>query len=522
MTRAESRTHSSSPEKIAPASVDIRPLFAPIDEILVCGGDQRLTLSRPARRNMYGCTPAPCPGLIDFASSTASSISEEAYARALAARSEYLARVAGEGSAGALEAMTRDLRLSLLAQLQLQDSGTGTVFAASGTDAQIDALFVAKALLGTPLTTIVVGSDQTGSGTAFTARGQHFSNMTAGGGEAGKGGPIAGLTDGIRKLDIPFYADGAFRTPAEMDDAVLEAAETVIAEGSAIVLQTMDASKFGWRAPSDACVAQIAERWPGRVQVVVDACQLRISPDRLAAALGKGFIVLVTGSKFFTGPAFSGALLLPQALGAKLARIGQVPPGLSAYSAQYDWPAALPAIRRQLPARANFGQWLRWEAALEEMRLYHAVPQRVRDDMRALLADRIERQVAASPCLRLLRFGAVKDTTMFPVLPHRDGLPLPAAQCAVLYQAMRRDLSAMAETDSDRRIAHAPCQIGQPVPLAEGAALRISLSARTIRQCWSAQDDIAQANTGRTLEDIATLIEKLNFAIRHIDRVASP
>ncbi len=60
-----------------------------IDEFLVSGGYCWLTLSNDCQ-NAYGCTPFPAPGLIDFASSTASSISPQGYARARIAREELL------------------------------------------------------------------------------------------------------------------------------------------------------------------------------------------------------------------------------------------------------------------------------------------------------------------------------------------------------------------------------------------------------------------------------------------------
>jgi hypothetical protein len=52
---------------------------------------------------------------------------------------------------------------------------------------------------------------------------------------------------------------------------------------------------------------------PGGVDVIVDACQGRIVPETVAAYLRRGWPVVVTGSKFFGGPAFSGAVLFPQA-----------------------------------------------------------------------------------------------------------------------------------------------------------------------------------------------------------------
>ena len=41
---------------------------------------------------------------------------------------------------------------------------------------------------------------------------------------------------------------------------------------------------------------------------------MRLGRTRLQKYLDRGYLVLVTGSKFFTGPPFSGALLVPSAL----------------------------------------------------------------------------------------------------------------------------------------------------------------------------------------------------------------
>ena len=61
-------------------------LFAPLDRLLGCGGDPRLRLNPATAANEYGCQPSPCPETLSFASSTATSISARAYARAGQAR----------------------------------------------------------------------------------------------------------------------------------------------------------------------------------------------------------------------------------------------------------------------------------------------------------------------------------------------------------------------------------------------------------------------------------------------------
>lgn len=59
------------------------------------------------------------------------------------------------------------------------------------------------------------------------------------------------------------------------DAEVMRAIENSLAQGRRVLLQTMDSSKLGWRAPSAACLDEIARRWPRKVQVAVDACQAR-------------------------------------------------------------------------------------------------------------------------------------------------------------------------------------------------------------------------------------------------------
>ena len=92
------------------------------------------------------------------------------------------------------------------------------VFSPSGTDAQLQALFLVRAILGTTLATIIVGADQTGSGTAHTSCGRHFSDRTSLGVDVQKGASITGLYEGVRSVDVPFCdATGHLRSDREMD-----------------------------------------------------------------------------------------------------------------------------------------------------------------------------------------------------------------------------------------------------------------------------------------------------------------
>src|SRR5260370_8474970 len=94
--------------------------------------------------------------------------------------------------------------------------------------------------------------------------------------------------------------------------------------------------------------------------------------------LDRGYMVIVTGSKFFTGPPFSGALLVPAGLSKALGAVTDVASGFLEYFSRSDWPRNWPALRSGFPIRANLRQWLRWEAALAEIPAYSGLPHQLR------------------------------------------------------------------------------------------------------------------------------------------------
>jgi len=314
----------------------------------------------------------------------------------------------------------------------------------------------------------------------------------------------------LESIDIAFSKpNGEFRSLSEMDEATLNAVEAAVSRDRNVLLQAMDASKFGWRAPSDGCLDTIAQRWPNRVRIVMDACQLRLSRKRLKTHLAKGYCVLVTGSKYFTGPAFSGALLVPSQLSREIAAIRRPPKSLAGYTSCYDWPQQWPSLRTYLPVELNLGQWLRWEAALEEMRLYYAVPKSFRDGLTKSFAQSLASLVDACPHLGFLATGPDQASTIFAITLRDDKGSLPPEAVAKIYRGLKRDLSGLAafgKMDFATRL----CQLGQPVwlPCQNSAALRISLSARVIRSCWSGGEP--HRRVVQLFEDLSVAISKLN------------
>ncbi len=506
------------------------PLFAPLDRLLAGGGDTRLAVDPLTRLNGYGCRPSPRPEAFTFASSTATSISERAFLRAGAARDTLIASAIAREDA--FDARLEDLRRELTIALGLAGTGVSVVLSPSGTDAQLQALFAAHAVLDGPLTSIVVAADETGSGSGFALTGRHFNTTTARGLAVTKGDPVAGFAN-TACIDIPLTDETGRRHTADaIDDAVLTAIAASVRDGRRVLLQTMDRSKLWRRAPSRACLDEIAARWPGAVQIVVDACQLRTSPARLKSALARGEMVLITGSKFFTGPPFSGALLVPAIHAGTVAR-ARLPDGLCAYGHAGDWPAAWPDLRAQLPDALNAGQWLRWEAALAEIEAYRAVPQNFRDYALARFCDSASRLIADAG-FELLddeapdssdpdSDGEFTPRTILPFRMRAGGATVSREVAAGLYRALNCDVSMRlppGASAEDKAIAAQLCHIGQPVAIRttsgdETAVLRISAGARILSDSWCGDEAAAMRNLDGELDQVRRITAKLRLLLEH-------
>ena len=529
------------------AFAELGEIFAPLEHLLASGGDTRLHIDPVNRLNGYGCRPYPRPEAFTFASSTATSISERAYRAAEAARAELIRTGLQHGLAAAVDAQLEALRRQLRALLRLGD-GVDIVFSPSGTDAELNAVFVGRSLLGTPMVSIVTASDETGSGVPHASCGRHFNSLTAQGAAVAQGDPIAGLAEGVVTEAIPVRdGDGRLLAAGDIDARVIDAVAQAVAGGRRVLLHAMDHSKLGRRCPSLAALRSIGERWGERVQIVVDACQLRLGRERLAWHLGQGHLVLITGSKFFTGPPFSGALLVPPALSRRMAGTAALPAGLRDYSGPGDWPAHWLGIRAALPERVNLGQLLRWVAAVEEMRAYFAVPDGYRRRALRDFATAVQALIAGEPTFALAGESdpalppdsdGIDDEefavrTIFPFLVRRQGLPMSLDEGRALYRALNEDLAALlpaSVTAEERQAAAQPCHIGQPVavpgPGGQAAALRISAGARVVSETWSAAGEgAALANLQGEFAQLRIIVAKVALLMRHgevLHRPATP
>jgi hypothetical protein len=517
------RSDEFYPARAADPSVLVR--------LLIAGGDSRIQLIPTSNLNGYGCRPLPRPDVLSFASSTASSISERAYAVV----EKAVSSLQSNNPAGDCESFVEKMRSKLKTVWGLGEE-TDVIFAPSGTDAELRALFLAKCVLPPPVVSIVVGSDETGSGMSFAAAGRHFDSETANKFQVVKGERIHGLAHDVNVRLIPTRAvAGRARPSQEVDWVVFESVKAAVAGGNRVILHVMAHSKLGTSAPTPECVHRICEAWGGSVQIIDDACQARVSRTQIQSYLAQDRIVLITGSKFFTGPAFSGAVLVPAALSARAAASGNVPMDFIKYTCASDWPRRFERLRAMLQPTVNIGQALRWAAAIEEMESYFKVPASFRNVafrefstfVTNCIGDRSNLRRLDQPC-----FGNDTDEefsmpTVFPFLPLRDGQSCSLAEAKLLYRAMNEDLSAImgASRPSQRRLLSQCCHVGQPVEIPQRVGenvgvLRVSADARLVSESWSCGDEEGAAARLRSkIAKLRIVFDKLQFLLDHLDEL---
>jgi hypothetical protein len=305
-------------------------------------------------------------------------------------------------------------------------------------------------------------------------------------------------------------AGGALRPAHQIDEEIAAIAAAAAQAGRKVLLVMLDVSKTGLISPSVACAQDLKQRFPERIEVLVDACQLRLAPQTLAAYLRQDFMVAITGSKFITGPAFSAALLVPEAAAARM-QAARAPRALADLCLQGELPDGWRGAP-ELKAKANFGLVLRWEAALEEMRRFSALPPaavtRFFGDFAAAVGERLAEDEAfeAAPVRPLERTGLGAPAswdrvqTIFPFFLKRGGRTMTSLETLGVQRLMTVDLGAWAGWDvAGRRV-----QLGQPVHCgkrqgADLSALRLCLSARLAVEALAPGGCGAEAMIGEAL-----------------------
>eukprot|EP01037_Dinobryon_pediforme_P007665 gene7665-7726_t len=548
-----SRIEGLSRAESSPASEIFVPteLWNCVETLLVSGGDTRLAVDRKTGFNKYGTVPRPRPEAVHFSSSTASSISDYGFMYCDMLRRDMLTTILREkratGATPNLYARAVDATAgSLLELLGLDAREAGAALAASGTDTETLAVTISLTQ-GKPLTNILIAPEETGRGVRIAGAGQYYDSLAACGDAVVKGQPIWPSAD-IQVVEITIRDDfGVPRTESAMADEINRAVDVALSNGRHVLLHALASSKTGLAAPSDTSMDAIVSRAPQAIDVVVDACQMRTPFRKIGDWVRNGWMVQVSGSKFLTGPAFSGALIVPRTFHHRAATVGAWLAQAPAICCRDDWTSHW---RNQFPGRnqfpdaenqkTSFGMIFRWLPALLEANLFNAIPEAVRQASFKRFRDALNRRLDTSEWLiRAQDTGQAAISAPHNLAAHsilcfsvsvlsENGTKstLNEDDCRRIFTLLNRDLSGALGSLSPSEAASARLQahIGQPVSLKSSdgteyaAVLRMVLGARFFSMVAHAGPDSAEAALESEIADAVRALEKLELLSKLWDK----
>jgi selenocysteine lyase/cysteine desulfurase len=447
--------------------------------------------------NKYGCAPRVREA-VALGNCTASSLAPSGLlgARETLDRMRAAARAAGaDGVRDTSEALFGEFRDRLRNVLRLQDVACDIAFCPSGTDAEMLALALVRENSDDLVLNVVTGPSEVGSGTTWAASGKHFNKHVPCGMRRTPGEPVDDeLPRGVRVETIRLRAaDGRLLEPHELDDQAENLVSEACREGARVLLHVVTHSKTGVYAPSFDKVAELRERFGDQLTVVLDAAQGRLSRRSVKAALELDYMVLMTGSKFYGGPPFSGVLLVPPRMCPPNSNLERLSAGMSDYMTASEVPPHWEGVRASLPDDPNPGLVLRWAAALAQMERYYETPSERRREVMRAFEDAVPRILGTSEHVRVAPVTPIRDrdslrfleaaTTVFPFFVYdQDGDPLPRKQLKRVFRLLNRDMSsALPHADvADKAVLARKLHIGQPVLLSgeaddERSVLRVAL-----------------------------------------------
>ncbi len=344
-----------------------------------------------------------------------------------------------------------------------------------------------------PIVNIIVGPTEVGSGTPQAAAGLHYDHLIPRGGEVTAGTPVCPeLAERVSVQTVNIRDErGEMLNEFYLDALVTEMVSEAAGEEAHVLLHLVAHSKTGMHAPSLECVDRMMRKLAPEVTVVIDAAQGRVSRRGLCDVLRQGHLVMFTGSKFYGGPAFSGALFVPPHWQPEPRGITRLPGAFDQYFNAAAIPESWPQNPRTFDGLAELWALLRWEAALAEIDAYYEVSSQARLAILRAFEEAVPRIFAGSHSIRLMPvFPPIQDdshtrlleskTTVFSFQVEAGGQALDLKELKTFHRELNTDVQNAYPTLPARAMSQ-QFHVGQPVPFEDGsAALRIALGGELI------------------------------------------
>lgn len=395
---------------------------------LLAGGDSRLSVDLYGV-NKYLCRPLPAPAIACLSSCTASPISEVGF-RWAAAAFEHIALAPKALELDRIEACETATVLAIRDYLGLNQCDH-VMLTASGTDGMLlAACLLALEGGGRPMTAILPSLSETGTGVPLAASCCVYDGPNAGRSLVG----VSVNTEHVALRGPDGMPREAGAVAEDFDGAIRSA------RGRPVVIFTYG-TKTGLVAPVEVTAG---------VDVIVDACQLRLPAHKIREYLRLGWPVVITGSKFLGGPAFSGAVLVPSSRFSESLRSEAY-----AVCARFGGGHSADTI----------GPLLRWSAALSILEKPALQEVDIEEGVKRLETDALA-TVGALPGARVIErpIGCPGIVTFAVEAAGRPGSWLGITDLRVIYRGL-----------ADQEVL-----VGQPVDLGPFAGLRVAVGMRDV------------------------------------------
>ena len=218
---------------------------------------------------------------------------------------------------------------------------------------------------------------------------------------------------------------------------------------------------------------------------VVDLCQFRNSKKLVNELLDKNCMVMITGSKFYMSPPFSGAMLIPKKLSQRIASqdiADDIIKGFNTIFSYYDFPKELESLRSHFSKVVNKGLILRWEAAIGAMETFDSMDMNVVNSIVDDWNDRMKLKIDESPYFKLMPH---QDRTNKTIISFKVKGPDNKFLDSTSLKAFHKDLV----TSAFDYKPYNKVFIGQPVKYGLGAFIRIAIGAVNIHKMSEVTDE---------------------------------
>lgn len=388
--------------------------------------------------------------------------------------------------------------------------GTQVILCPSGSDAEYLPVAMAKALTSKPIVNGVTQVREIGAGSAPAAMGQYFST------HAPLTGPLANAQGTLQGFEgVNGVTLDARHRSGEAQDAVIamtEFRDQALAQGQYPIVHGVFGGKTGMRDPTMPD-SQLDEHMG-----VVDACQGRFTHAELCEWINQDSVVLFTGSKFYQGPPFCGAVLVSSRLAERLSQADAPVDmlssgGLGGFLTDKELPECLsswgPHLATSDKDTNNMGLALRWEAGLAGMEALKHVPDEERNVAVATWAETVTNQVNDQD---MLHAWCVERSIVSIRAKSSSGGWRSMSELRDLYRWMSLNVAELVPeaTPEEREALSAPAYIGQPVDVSETHAIvRIALGVDSLLDYLEDPE--------RTVAQDGKVVRKLAAIAKHFD-----